>query len=280
LCAFCRHKLPKILTVICFSFAICIFYRLTKSHMEDAVGLVDEFKFEDNETGHNDNRLCEPRLKHSKFNVFEKDQNQSAIEKSLEEYSHKFYETDNTLIKFGGFYEPINCTSPSNLGNGTFNKGILMNSAFKWVQQNFDGRFDCFVFHDVDLISEMINNLYKCGDQPIHLSPAVSKLDYMLPYKELIGGVLAFRPNQFIKINGYSNVYWGWGGEDDDMYKRLKISGMIVQRPPLEVGRYFMLSHEKRTWISHANTYKLLGKSYSRMKSDGLNNDCQKSTNS
>jgi hypothetical protein len=30
-------------------------------------------------------------------------------------------------------------------------------------------------------------------------------------YNELIGGALALTKDQFIKANGWSNLYWGWG---------------------------------------------------------------------
>ncbi|WAR07167.1 BRE4-like protein [Mya arenaria] len=42
-------------------------------------------------------------------------------------------------------------------------------------------------------------------------------------YKSLVGGVLSFRDKHFTKVNGYSNLYWGWGAEDDDMHKRLSL---------------------------------------------------------
>ena len=43
-----------------------------------------------------------------------------------------------------------------------------------------------------------------------------------MPYKDHFGGVLTLMKDQFITANGYSNVYFGWGSEDDDLSKRFR----------------------------------------------------------
>ena len=45
------------------------------------------------------------------------------------------------------------------------------------------------------------------------------------------------------KINGMANSFYGWGGEDDDFYNRLKHNGIGVKRYPGNISRMTMLIH-------------------------------------
>ena len=54
------------------------------------------------------------------------------------------------------------------------------------------------------------------------MSVAVDKFNYQLPYDGIFGGVSAMSVKHFNFVNGFSNQFWGWGGEDDDMAIRNK----------------------------------------------------------
>ena len=60
---------------------------------------------------------------------------------------------------------------------------------------------------------------------------------FNLYLSEIFGGASAMRPAQFRKVNGFSNQYWGWGGEDDDMSKRIKTSKMKILRYKEDISR-------------------------------------------
>ena len=68
---------------------------------------------------------------------------------------------------------------------------------------------------------------------------------YRLPYNDIFGGVSALTTEQFRKVNGFSNKFWGWGAEDDDMSNRLKAHGFYISRYPANIARYTMMSHLK-----------------------------------
>ncbi|KAG0433020.1 hypothetical protein HPB47_020295 [Ixodes persulcatus] len=73
-----------------------------------------------------------------------------------------------------------------------------------------------------------------------------SKPRSRLPYQMLVGGVFAIKREHFLKVNGFSNLYWGWGGEDDDMAYRINHKHMKIIRPPASVARYTMIKHIHR----------------------------------
>ena len=149
----------------------------------------------------------------------------------------------------------------------SFNRGILLNIGF--VEAMKIRQFDCFVFHDVDLIPENDWNVYACADQPAHLSSAVDTMAYRVPYDGIFGGVVALRASHFQLINGFSNKFFGWGGEDDDIYNRIKYRGLNITRTSAVVGRYRMLPHRKEYPNSARHSY--LSKGSERFKTDGLN---------
>ncbi|XP_054863292.1 beta-1,4-galactosyltransferase 2-like isoform X2 [Amphiprion ocellaris] len=98
---------------------------------------------------------------------------------------------------------------------------------------------------DYDLVPLDDRNIYKCFDNPRHLAVAMDKFNFRLPYKTYFGGVSSLFKDQYLKINGFPNTYWGWGGEDDDIYKRIVFRGMSISRPDSETGRYKMIKHNR-----------------------------------
>jgi hypothetical protein len=40
--------------------------------------------------------------------------------------------------------------------------------------------------------------------------------------QEYFGGASLLNTSTFQLVNGFSNQYWGWGGEDDDLLQRLR----------------------------------------------------------
>ncbi|XP_047361920.1 beta-1,4-N-acetylgalactosaminyltransferase bre-4-like isoform X2 [Vespa velutina] len=155
-----------------------------------------------------------------------------------------------------------------NLGTGAFNRAMLMNVGY--VEALKERTFDCFIFHDVDLLPEDDRNLYTCPEQPRHMSVAVDKFRYKLPYADLFGGVSAMSREHFKLVNGFSNVFWGWGGEDDDMANRIKAHGLHISRYPANVARYKMLTHKKEK--ANPKRYEFLRTGKKRFATDGLSN--------
>ncbi len=94
-----------------------------------------------------------------------------------------------------------------------------------------------------------------------------------MPYPLIFGGIQAFTKQDYITTNGYSNKFYGWGAEDDDLYRRVKNAGLNVTRPSLKIGRYKMNRYHHRVQKS-AKLYKKNEKVFSSKQDvyDGLHN--------
>jgi hypothetical protein len=105
-------------------------------------------------------------------------------------------------------------------GAKQFNRGMLLNIGFKYALEH---KCDYVVFHDVDMIPSEVD--YSYSDKPLHLSTNFKYENNEKErdiFEEYFGGVTMFPVEDFKKINGYSNKYWDWGYEDDDLLLRCK----------------------------------------------------------
>jgi hypothetical protein len=148
-----------------------------------------------------------------------------------------------------------------------FNRAKLLNVGFNECKE-----YDYFAFHDVDMLP--IDSDYSFPDGPTHLSSEVEQFNWGLPYDGYFGGVTLFDKESFVKINGYSNEYWGWGAEDDDVIHRCMVKDIDTYRKQC---RYRSLSHERS--IGQLEYHQNLGKLYefqnseapdSMMENDGI----------
>ncbi|CAF3457296.1 unnamed protein product [Rotaria sp. Silwood1] len=156
--------------------------------------------------------------------------------------------------------------------NSRFNKGRLYNAGVRYIEQQ-SLNITCLILHDVDLIPENDENLYTCELQhPKHTTIRIRQLNntrnnYMRYYEFLIGGVLLLTFDMYKKINGFSNLYWGWGGEDDDLSLRFIQQRMCVIRPKYELAIYVALPHPKGQ--ANGARFNLLTWSTIRLNADG-----------
>lgn len=66
---------------------------------------------------------------------------------------------------------------------------------------------------------------------------------YNLPYRNMFGGAIAMQRVHFQKVNGFSNKFYGWGAEDDNMYSRINDVGLTFVRFDPRIATYIMLPH-------------------------------------
>jgi hypothetical protein len=97
---------------------------------------------------------------------------------------------------------------------------VLLNIGYTYAKKD---NCDYVVFHDVDMIPFRVD--YSYSEIPVHLATRFKNVDRFM-FDEYFGGVTLFPIDVFEKINGFSNKYWGWGYEDNDLLYRCIKNGV------------------------------------------------------
>jgi hypothetical protein len=110
-------------------------------------------------------------------------------------------------------------------GDAPFNRGMLLNIGFLMYGHGAD----YIACHDVDMIP--------IKEVDYGWTPTVRRL--RCPTKWTMGGTVLINSEVFVRVNGWSNQYWGWGGEDRNMAHRMAHHG-------IEIGTAMSLRNRKK----------------------------------
>jgi hypothetical protein len=118
-------------------------------------------------------------------------------------------------------------------GSAPFNAGKIKNCGYMLARDHAD--YICF--HDIDYLPIWAD--YSWSPKPARL--AWHGLRLLENWEKFFGAVVLFDKAAFERVNGYPNVYWGWGAEDEELGMRCVLAGLGFDRRD---GTYRALPHK------------------------------------
>ncbi|CAB3253133.1 unnamed protein product [Arctia plantaginis] len=125
-----------------------------------------------------------------------------------------------------------------------FNRGMLLNVGFAEAQKRRKNGWDCIIFHEAHIVPTDSRNLYRCSWYPRQLAAHVERR-VLGSYVPKFGGAVAMTPEQYSKVNGFSNKYWGNDADFEDLYNRVINANYFIETTLPVLGKYKTL--EKHT---------------------------------
>jgi len=168
------------------------------------------------------------------------------------------------LQRFLTHYKDMQVFVIEQADNKHFNRAKLFNVAADLLTNGvIPNEFTHFVFSDVDMLADDKSIFTPCD--VAHLAGQASQFRYKLPYPTFFGGVAMISKEVFLKVDGFSNDFWGWGSEDDEMYNNLVNNGFQVE---YRAGRFKSLVHNPADRSHHPKN--ILRNLAGRQLNDGL----------
>jgi len=162
-----------------------------------------------------------------------------------------------------------------------FNRGATKNIAAKHALEE---GCDYIVWHDIDMIPQPGADYSYPGQYPVHIATNISQMDYELKYHEYFGGAVLFTKEQVEATNGYSNNYWDWGMEDDDLFWRCHLEGLTNDTyldTELDTQRYIHFNGENssveipyisdfRNLTANSHTFSVLVRAFQQPEKNSI----------
>lgn len=109
-----------------------------------------------------------------------------------------------------------------------FNRAKLLNiGVIEWPD-------DSYAFHDVDKLPVKAN--YSFPEKPRQIAPNPFQT------QSYFGGVTLFSHKDFERVQGYSNHFWGWGGEDNELMFQVMRCKLKAE---WDIGHFIDLPHPR-----------------------------------
>lgn len=155
--------------------------------------------------------------------------------------------------------------------NLPFNRGRLANVGIKLIRDN-NSHNPCVIIHDVDLLPFPGVDYMNCN-KPFHMSHELQHLSWKTHYDHYFGGVVSMKLKDWEKCNGFDNNFFGWGAEDDDLFRRCTLA-RVLQKYNF---RHFHTQKEKKYFNIHMENdhrdknYKYISKRWATLSKDKSN---------
>lgn len=136
--------------------------------------------------------------------------------------------------------------------NLKWNKGLLFNAGYKELSKDYD----YVILHDVDFIPVKDRVDYSYCNVPTMIAGEASQFGYTMCYPQFFGGVVVLSKEHFELVNGFSNKFRGYGGEDDLFYRSFTAKGIT---PAIKKGRFECFEHPRpKEPMDYVHNLKLL----------------------